>query len=216
MTDEKRAKVVELVRAMLAQAASTTFEAEAETFEAHALRLMAEYEIEQRELRDVDTDYDVHDIACERFGRAQYAAVVLCAEVAKLFGGYGILVRDNRRYTTRLVVTDTQFELAKPLIDHLLAQMMSALNHDKPRSRKDYSLGWVYRVLDRLNAAQAVVYSESNALVPTNDAAKAAYVELHGRPDTGRKIVVGANYQDGQVAGEGADLNQTRLQHRNP
>ena len=60
------------------------------------------------------------------------------------------------------------------------------------------------------------MYSESNALVPTNDAAKAAYVELHGRPGTGRKIVVGANYQDGQDAGDQADLNQTRLQRQNP
>lgn len=208
--EDKRAKVVERVRAMLAKAASTTHEAEAEAFEEHALRLMATYEIAERELRDV-ASHEPHDVPCGHFGHAQHAAVVLCAQVAALFGGYGVMVKRQRKYTARLMCTPSQLELAMPLIDHLLAQMMLDLNRDRPRSRKDYALGWVERVVTRLEEAQERIYSESKALVPTTDAAERAFVEAYGAPERARKQYVGANYYEGQQAGDEADLNQQRL-----
>lgn len=208
--DDKRAKVVERVRAMLAKAASTNHEAEAEAFEEHALRLMADYEIGERELRDV-SPHEPHDIDCGHFGHAQHAAVVLCAGVAELFGGFGVMVKRQRKYAARLMCTPSQLDLAMPLIDHLLAQMMNDLNRDRPRSRKDYSLGWVERVTNRLAEAQERVYVDAKALVPTVDAARNAYLEAYGNPARGRKHYVGQNYFDGQVAGDEADLNQQRL-----
>lgn len=211
--EDKRTKAVERVRAMLAKAASTNHRAEAEAFEEHALRLMAAYEIEERELRDAEP-HDAHDVPCGHFGNAQYGAVLLCVNAAGLFGAYGVLVRQNRKYSARLMCTPSQFDMTMALIDHLLAQMMRDLNRDRPRSRKDYALGWVDRVLDRLNQAQARVYSESTALVPTTEAAESAYLELYGQPGKARRQYVGANYVEGQGAGEEADLNQQRLAGR--
>ncbi|MEL7207531.1 MAG: DUF2786 domain-containing protein [Actinomycetota bacterium] len=213
--DDRRAKVVERVRAMLAKAASTNHEAEAEAFEEHALRLMAEYQIAERELREAQP-HAPHDIECGHFGNAQHAAVVLCAGVAELFGGYGVMVKRQRKYAARLMCTPSQFELATPLIDHLLAQMMHDLNRDRPRSRKDYSLGWVERVLDRLGETRERVYSEAKSLVPTTEAARSAYLDTYGEPGRGRRQYVGANYFEGQVAGDEADLNQQRLRPGGP
>ena len=112
-SEDKRAKVVERCRAMLAKAASTNHEAEAEAFEERALRLMAEYEIEERELRDA-LPHEAHDIPCGHFGHAQQAAVLLCVSVARLFGGYGVRVSENRKFTARLMCTPTQVGLKPP------------------------------------------------------------------------------------------------------
>ncbi|MEM8923153.1 MAG: DUF2786 domain-containing protein [Actinomycetota bacterium] len=208
--DAKRTKVVEKVRALLAKAASTEHEAEAEAFEEHALRLMADYEIAERELRDV-APHDAHEIDCSHFGRAQTAAVLLCAEVAAMFGGYGVKLSQDRRFRALLMCTPSQLELALPLIDHLLVQLMADLNRDRPRSRRDYSLGWAHRVVTRLEAAQERIYSEAKALVPTTDAAEAAFIERYGQARRARRQTVGPEYAVGQEAGEEADLRQHRL-----
>ncbi len=206
----RRAKVVERVRLMLAKAASTDHEAEAQVFEERALALMAAHEIEERELRDA-TPHEPHDIACGHFGHAQYAAVVLCVEVAGLFGAYGVMLRHQRKFTARLMCTSAQLDLTMPLVDHLLAQLMADLNRDRPRSRKDYALGWVNRVLIRLTEARARVYDRAGALVPTVASSAEAYHQQFGTPARGRRQQVGPDFVDGQAAGEEADLNQERL-----
>jgi hypothetical protein len=211
---EKRVKVVERVRAMLAKAASTDHEAEAATFEEHALRLMAAWEIEERELRDAQP-HGSYDVPCGHFGNAQTGAVLLVAGVARLFGGFAVRLSDgHRRHTVRLTCTPTQFELAGALIDHLLPQLMADVNRDRPRSRRDYSVGWTQRVLERLTEAQARVYTESNALVPTTEAAERAYREQHGSVRRARTLRVGLDAVAGAEAGERVDLDQHRLASR--
>ena len=209
--DEKRAKMVERVRAMLAKAASTDHEAEAATFEEHALRLMARWEIEERELRDAQP-HDSFDIPCGHFGHAQTGAVLLVAGIARLFGGFAVRMSDgSRRHTVRLTCTPTQFELASALIDHLLPQLMTDVNRDRPRSRRDYAVGWAQRVLERLDEAQARVYAESRALVPTTVAAERAYREQHGPVRRARTLRLGRDALTGADAGDRADLDQQRL-----
>lgn len=211
---EKRAKVVERVRAMLAKAASSEHDAEAATFEEHALRLMAHWEIEERELRDAQP-HDAYEIPCGHFGNAQAGAVLLLAGVARLFGGYAVrLSTGSRKHSVQLMCTPSQYEMAEAMADHLLPQLMGDINRDRPRSRRDYSLGWANRVLERLNEAQERVYSESNALVPTTEAAARAYRERFGPVRRAPTLRVGRDAAVGAAAGDEVDLRQRQLHRR--
>ena len=213
-TEQRRAKKVEQVRVMLAKAASTEHEAEAETFEAKALEIMAEYEIEERELRDV-SGYASEEIDLGMMGNAGTGAASLAIGLADLFGGAGVRGVVDRKHYAKLHTTPSQRENVELMLDHLLPQMRNDLSRDRPRSRKSYSVGWAFRVLERLRAAQAVVYAQSNALVPTGDAARTdLYAQLNEqgvRVSTASVKVDGFDYQRGDAAGVEADLNQARV-----
>lgn len=208
-TDTKRDKMIRRVQALLAQSVSTNYEPEAEAFEEHALRLMATYEIEERELRDADP-HALHEIPLGHFGNAQTGACVLVAQVYKMFGGFAVRSMDNRKATMKVMATPSVVELATPLLDHLLAHLQRDILADRPRSRMSYAIGWTEKVVTRLEAAQERIYSESTALVPTTDAAKAAYHDQVGRT-TSSSIAVTGDYRTGQAAGTNADLGQTRV-----
>lgn len=212
--EQRRAKKVEQVRAMLAKAASTHHEAEAATFEAKALEIMAAYEIEERELREA-SGFESEEIDLGHMGNAGTGAASLAIGLADLFGGAGVRGVSDRRHYAKLHTTPSQRENVDLMLDHLLPQMRNDLSRDRPRSRKSYSVGWAYRVLDRLRSAQTIVYSQSNALVPTGDAARIdLYAQLSDqgiRVSTASVKVDGRDYERGDAAGEEADLNQARV-----
>lgn len=199
---------------MLAKAASTVHEAEAESFEAKALEIMAAYEIEERELREA-SGFSSEEIDFGHMGNAGTGAASLAIGLANLFGGAGVRSVVSRRHYAKLHTTPSQRENVDLMLDHLLPQLRHDLSRDRPRSRKSYSVGWAARVLARLHAAQSVVYARSNALVPTNDAARDdLYGELAAqgiRVSRASVRVDGVDYDRGDAAGEQADLNQPRV-----
>ncbi len=199
---------------MLAKAASTVHEAEAESFEAKALEIMAAYDIEERELRDA-SGFSSEEIDLGHMGNAGTGAASLAIGLANLFGGAGVRSVVDRRHYAKLHTTPSQRENVDLMLDHLLPQMRSDISRDRPRSRKSYSVGWAARVTARLQVAQSVAYSNSNALVPTSDAARAGlYGELAAqgvRVSRASVRVDGFDYERGDVAGGTADLNQARV-----
>ncbi len=212
-SDAKRNRAVERVRAMLAKAAATDFEAEAQSFEEHALRLMAAYEIEERELRDSGT-YESEHVPCHHFGNAQTGAVLLISGVARMFGAYPVQVSHSGKFTVSLTATPPQFDLTMTLVDHLFPQLMADITRDRPRSRRDYSIGWATKVLTRLELTQHRVYAQTDALVPTTTDAEHAFKSKNGPARKGRRLTVGHEYNHGVTAGERADLNQQQLRDK--
>ncbi len=210
--DEKREKMVERVRHFFAKAASTDFPEEAEAFESRALRLMAEYEIAERELRDAG-DYQSDIIDLTHFGRGGKGAAALACWLADGFGAYGVLwsVGDGKAGRVKITGTPSQLEQLNLLLDHLLPQLRADLTRDKPRSRMSYSLGWAQRVSERVKAAQVQVYSDCQALVPTNTEAQRAYEEENGRARSSRADVSMFDTIAGKTAGNNADINQARI-----
>lgn len=215
MTD-RRTKMVERVRSLLAKAASSEFTSEAEAFEEKALSIMAEYEIAERELIDVRSVLDRTIIDLSHFKNGAWGAMELVGRLHTLFGGaYGVLqytddLTGKRVYQAHVWSTPAAHEQAMLLAEHLLPQLRADMSRDKPRSRKTYSIAWAFRVHDRLSEAQERVYSRSQALVPTTDAADAERDkhcrdrEHSFRPDLLSGLA-------GDRAGSEADLNQQRI-----
>ncbi len=211
---ERRAKKVEQVRAMLAKAASTEHEEEAESFEAKALEIMAAFEIEERELRAA-SGFESDEIDMGHMGNAGMGAATLAVGLANLFGGAGVRGVISRRHYATVHTTTSQRENVELMLDHLLPQLRRDLSRDKPRSRKSYSLGWAVKVVQRLEAAQAIAYSTTTSLVPTNDAAtEDLYAQLAQsgiRVSRASVKVDGLDFERGDVAGTEADLDQARV-----
>lgn len=211
--EQARAKRVERVRAMFAKAASTEHDEERHAFEAAALRIMAEWAIEERELRTVvDEAYDTQTIDVADFGNGQKGACLLISGVAKLFGAFAVRFNIGpRRFAMRIVATPSTWEMIEPLVSHLLAQLRHDVIRERPQSKMSYCVGWADTVMGRLEAAQAVVYSGCNALVPTQDAARSAYAELWGRTQKQGVTVNVRDHTVGGKAGARADLGQQRV-----
>lgn len=214
-TTDSRTKMIERVRTLLAKAASSEFEAETEAFETKAFRLMADHEIEERELRKA-SDFDEHVVDLTAFGRAGKGAACLAAGLADLFGGYAVLwsIGDGRSGRVKLFCTPHQREQVDLLLDHLLPQLRASLTRDRPRSRMSYSMAWAGRVHERLRSAQEEVYRECRALVPTNVQARAAFETEYGPARRQRPSIDPRSAISGDLAGTQADLNQQRLTDR--
>ncbi|MEM7326137.1 MAG: DUF2786 domain-containing protein [Actinomycetota bacterium] len=212
MDDQRRQKLAATVAALLAKAASSEFEDEARLFEAKAMELMARYQIEEAELRRPDqVEFGVVEIDVSHFGNAQTGAAHVVWGVYKLFGGFAVVQTVDRRMSMRVSATDDVHAIARPLVDHLMGQMMADIVRDRPRSRKSYSVGWFGRMYERLEAAHTETYAEVGALVPTTDAAERHYVERYGRTARHSLRVDQRDYQAGGVRGSQADLGQSRV-----
>ncbi len=212
MTIHDHAKTIERVRGLLAKAASSEFDPEREAFERKAMALMAEHEIAERDLAEPSNiDHDMIDLTT--FGRAGKGAACLAAWITELLGGYAVLVsiRDGKSGRVQVYCTAAQRDRLDVLLDHLLPQLRAALTKDRPRSRMSYSLAWAHAVLKRLRASQADAYAEHGALVPTNDAARQAYDDDHGRAASMSLRVDAVSAGAGAAAGQEADLGHDRL-----
>lgn len=213
MMDESRDKWIEKARALLAKAADTDHEAEAQAFEAKALALMAKWDIEERDLRTVDDDHETLLLDFTYFGNAGSGAASLACFVAELFGAYGALwsVGDRRAGRVKMTGTPSQLQRTQLLIDHLLPQLRDNILRDRPRSRKSYSLGWAGRVRARLGQLVQAAYAGEGALVPTSAAAREAFVAANGPVHSLNSPINPIDAARGSVAGEEADLGGTRL-----
>lgn len=208
-----RDRRAEKIRALLAKAnddAATP--AEAESYTAMAMRLMAKWDIAERDLRD-HTPIEERSLDFTMFGRAQAGVARLAIRVARVFGCTGLLrhLGDGRPGRVVLFGRAGALDDAEMMIAHLVPQLMRDVARDRPRSRKSYAIAWADRVAGRLLELQEVVYAESHALVPTTIDAEVAMHERYHlgaapgfRPD-------GASSASGRLAAGSADLAQTRL-----
>ncbi len=195
------------VRALLAKAASTTHDGEREAFEAKALELMVKWELAERDLAE-GSPLASFTYSVEHMGNARQPSAFFVANLLELFGGYAAYWpgdRTVRGFGSRSINADVA-----ALADHLLDQLMADIVRDRPRSRKDYGYGWVTRVQRRLREAHEVIYSQSNALVPTNAEARESFIEAFGG---GRTVShrAGTDALTGDARGSMADLGQQRV-----
>lgn len=183
---EKRAKKVEQVRAMFEKARSTDHPEEAEAFEAKALQIMAQWEIDERELADAgSTDFEKFPIDLQQWGSAWDGICRLWAAVGEMNGGFFLMYQTPPRglldpvYTVgEMTATGSQWERIRLTAEHMLDQFRVAVAVDRPLDRRSYALAWVEMVTARLLSAQAKAYEQvGTALVPTTAAAEAAAAE---------------------------------------
>ena len=213
MSESLRDRMVEKVRKLFAKSESTEHEAEAEAFEAKAMALMAEWEIEERELRTLE--YGDTSIGIAHFGRAQVGAGALAQWIAEILGGYAVTMHHGNRYmSVKLYGTDGQIERTTMVLDHLFPQLLHDLTVSKPRSRKSFALGWATRVAERYAELQQEAYAGSNLPVPTNTAAKEHALAVMKRPPTtsSRSDLDPYDAEMGLIKGNDADLGQQRIE----
>ncbi len=210
---DQQTKRADKIRGLLAKANNDgATPAEAESYTEAALRLMAKWNIAHRDLRE-------HSVIEERsldftmFGRAQYGVARLAVMVARVFGCTGLRRELGDGNVGRVVLFGRAAALddAEMLIHHLVPQLMRDVARDKPRSRKSYAVAWADRVAGRLVELQEVVYSESNALVPTTTDADRAMTERYSVVASPRFRADSASFHQGRAAGTDADLDQVRL-----
>lgn len=212
-------RMLEKVRALLAQAESTTFEAEAEAFTAKAQELMARYRIDQAVLAEQD-DGSAGGPTSQRVTIARpYAkekAFLLmgiadangCRAVWASTGGYATVVG----FASDLPVVDELFT-------SLLVQASRAIQREGSkrdawgrnrtvRFRRTFLIAFSVRISERLQEAVHDVAEETEdktgtAVVPLlaarEEAARAAAAEMF--PDT-RALAPSATDREGWVAGQ--------------
>ncbi len=228
MTD-RRTKMVERCRALLAKAASTEHEGERDTFEAGAVKIMAEYEIEERELIDAgSSDFGLHVFPLDHWGEMKHAVGGLWGSVASM---HGALLLINQRRTSfdadtmrfgwsweaEVRATDSQWARVELIGEHLERELVTALVQTQPASLHSFAAAWSVEVVKRLKAAQANAYAEAGtALVPTTqaaeDAARADGTVWADNPQEQAPETDLDSLVQGMVLGETADLGQRRLE----
>ncbi len=210
-TINDRERIVDRVRALLAKADSTTHEPERRAFLTKAQQLITRYHIEQPELTESDISIDEQRIAIEGWGNATRGVVNLYASVAAR--NRCTTARTGGRSSTEVILfgSATDRELTVTLVDHLLPQLRRDLLRDRPISRMSYAVGWSIEVGDRLTAAAQTEASSTMALVPTNEAARAA---LHATYNVARARSTELRFDEygsGRLAGRQADIGHHKL-----
>ena len=202
-----RTKMIDRVRALFTKAASTEYGPEAEAFEAKALALMVEWEIAERDIADAGHGPERHNYDTSTFGNAQWGASALVQWLAPVFGCHAVASSaGNRKLHTICYGTPSNVARLDTVLDHLFPQLRADIIRDRPRSRKSYAIGWADRVASRFREVIEVAYSESTALVPTNDAARQAMADDGLRTGTTGHDVNPRDVAAGERAGSDADL----------
>lgn len=175
--------IVDRVRALLAKAASTPFEAERQAFEAKAEQLIARHMIDRDQLGE-QPDITSHTFVVADWGNASKGVAYLVERMAALNGGYGYheaTYENGAMRATGYRVTIWSSVEAMNLIrvraEYLLPQLRNDIASYGPRSRLSFAMGWADEVLRRLAAVQERTYAEAGALVPTQVRAEEAMRE---------------------------------------
>ncbi len=216
MTDieSRQAKIAALLR----KAAATEFPAERAAFEKAATKLMAKWEIDERDLAEEAT-LTQHHMSFRDYGNFASGIATLAIKICNMNGGYAIYNEANRRkgYRKHAEIlyygTDRVRLLLEELIPFFFRQLEYEFMMSRTSSRKDFSVGFCDRVASRLKELQEVVYSESNALVPVNTKAKEC---MFGNVPGISKTSIQLSYRDssyfsGTAAGDRADLGLDKI-----
>lgn len=205
------------IDALLRKAASTTHDAERNAFEKKAMELMVKWELTERDIRTEDP-IKQHYISTSEHGNFAAGVSLLIMGIVEMNGGFPLFTsreekhRDRKGSKILLYATDDCMERSMFLAGHLFKQMEYHFVVAKANSRKSFSIAWAEEVVKRLKEAQAIVYSESNALVPVNTKAREKAESVHGSFST--MNLGGVNSTDeelGRTKGQEADLMQDKL-----
>lgn len=228
-SEEIRAKYVDRVRKLLAKAESTTSPEEAETFFAKAHQLMAQWQIEQIELRDTSDKVIRHEI---RLSSSMPTADVQCiAAIARQFR----LEPLYRQYAPGCPAAAILFGFESDLDQFLMfwasveLQMVGAMKAQEPRGadknrlrtfRQSFKIGFSSRVAARLREQREATEQKAEkaspgvglVLVSRRDEVRAAADSASsGRQSRGSLQVNGSAYAAGHRAANTADLGGSRV-----
>ena len=223
------------VRALLAKAESTEFEAEAEAFTAKAMELIAKHGIDEAllaasgdkrddigQLRiDLDAPYTTEKqtlltmiaraMRCQCVGTRYGRTTAYCMVI----GFESDLERVNLLYTSLLIQATSQLTRQRPDADNLWFESTTSY-------RKAWFCGFAYAVGERLQEAERRAAAQtvdrtpgvSTALVLRDRTAMVdeRYAELFPDVQTSRRQIRSGNgYRNGRSAGERADIGSTRI-----
>jgi hypothetical protein len=220
------AAVLDRVRALLAKAESTTFEAEAEAFTAKAQELMARYRIDRAVVGQGDP---ADEPIARRIGVDDpYADAksVLLSEVAAANGGRAVWSRELGSST--VFGYPGELDAIEELFTSLLVQATAALRREGPKEdgygrsrtksfRRSFLLAFAHRIGERLRQTVADTIDEvatqtGTALVPllsarddaVDAATEAAFTDLGSYSP---RASDGEGWIAGRIFGDRADLS---------
>lgn len=202
---------------LLKKAASTEHDAERKAFENKAMQLMMKWELTERDIKSEDP-IKQHHIDTSEYGNFAAGVSVLICGIVDMNGGFPLFNtreenhRDRKGSKLLIYATDDCMDRSMWLVKKLFKQMEYHFVVAKASSRKSFSMAWAVTVCDRLKEAQAIVYSESGALVPVNTMAKETAIKAHG---SFTSVNLGAtdstDEMKGHVKGSEADLMQSKI-----
>jgi hypothetical protein len=205
------------VRALLAQAAGTTYQAERDAFMAKAQELMTRYQLTEAELGDTpDRRLSSVTISLEGWGNATAGYSVLVQGVARLNRCDGYRQTDyrngGRQVSVVLFGTSPDLDMVRALVEYLGVQLRADIARDRPRSRKSYAIGWQHLVVARLKAAQVAEATACRLPVPTSDAATRHMTEATpGLRSSSERPTSWDDTRAGRQRGALADIGGQRL-----
>jgi hypothetical protein len=186
-------RMLERVRALLAKAESTTFDAEAEAFMGKAQELMAKYAIDMAMVSAATAD--AHSLAAGVEARRLHLDDPYAAQKAQLLGavaavnGGQVVWHEGWGFAT-VIGFPVELELTELTFTSLLVQMTRAManagasgGHSRSASfRRAFVLSYAQRVGERLEEARRRAHDEADAqyggaLVPVEEARRAAVRE---------------------------------------
>lgn len=232
MANEDRAMKI---RKLLDKAESTAFEAEREAFTAKAYNLMAEWAIDEAEVRRTRKDAANFEDSFVVLGKTYYKEDMrLVSAIARNLGVFAIADKGfyGGEYQDVAIIHGYAYALeqVKILFTSLLIQRTRSLNDymkgrkgsasQKYNLRRSFMGGYAAIIEDRLAAQlrEASTGTLLPALRSDYERAKESYMKILA--NTGievRKIrsSYGAGYGDGMNAAASADINQPRFASRN-
>jgi len=231
VTDEK---MLARVRALLAKAESSEFQAEADAFTAKATDLMMQYAIDEAMLQH-DGKASTDKVIARQFKVEGYAKAKaqLMYNIVKAFGADMIINRNDRGGWSTISGTFIGWESDLDSIEVLYAslQMQVATDMDREAKRNKeihgrafkqaFILGFANEVGSRLRAQRRSKVAEAEVSTPGTGLAvveRSEAVERHFRglyPKThkaaGARLSDGIGYHSGVSAGERADIGSTKI-----
>jgi Protein of unknown function (DUF2786) len=219
------------VRALLAQAESTTFEAEAETFTAKAQELITRHAIDMAMLGGPTTGDEVNTIRIAIDDPYVTAKSMLLFGVARHSRCRAVL---HRAYAMASIIgLEHDVAATEMLFTSLLVQLQTAMHtasarspagsHERSRGfRSAFVLAFAQRVEERLAEINAAIVADIEAdighsllpvLAARSAAVDAAVDEMFGKLGTlsSRRTVDGAGWVSGRMAADRAQLNAGNL-----
>lgn len=218
--------ILERVEKLLAKAASTEFEAEAQAFYGKAQSLMSQWAISEAMLRTVSDAADVEitsitiDVSTWQYSKAKakmIGAVCEANEASCIFKPWGHVQRGKRGYySVDIYGTPWALDRCKLLIDSLAVQLDDRLiNVEIPEGvhgktfRQNYTLGFAEAIGYRLSEAKRDETDKvpGSALVLVDEAKKAMEGLRRANPTVSTGVVTSRGsagraqgYRDGQNA----------------
>jgi hypothetical protein len=232
-TTSERERMVSRIKALLAQAESTNFEEEAETFMAKAYELMDKYriavaEVRQEEHRGLEIGSMRYPLSSHKYLRA---SLDLLGAVAQHYSVVVVIGHTGNSKNPRLVGDRYDLEATVQMFRSLIVQrdrfcLRERVPHGahQTRFRNSFCYGYSNRIGERLEALRKAARSAASS---AGDAmALAVYDRLPAVRDTlagtvgtatlNAPTVSGQGLAAGEEAGNRADLGQDRIGNTGP